>query len=225
MLFREMLDGFALHEILCDAEGRPCDYRFLAVNPAFERMTGYKADELIGRRLDLLFPEDSREGTMKLIAGAMEGRHWETEEIQIRRKDGTARDLIWNSATIMAADDKTVVATIAQGQDITDRKKAEHNSLRLQSQVARMQKMESVGRLAGWVAHDFNNMLPEMNGRELARVLRERIPSLKCLFMCGYSAVALDGPGALEGCDGFLQKPFTRDALARILREVLDGQV
>jgi len=34
MLFREILNGFALHEIICDAEGQPVDYRFLAVNPA-----------------------------------------------------------------------------------------------------------------------------------------------------------------------------------------------
>jgi len=48
-LFREMLDGFALHEIVCDERGQPVDYRFLAVNPAFERMTGLHAQELIGR--------------------------------------------------------------------------------------------------------------------------------------------------------------------------------
>lgn len=50
-LFREMLDGFALHEILCDDQGRPVDYRFLAVNPAFERLTGLKADDIVGRRV------------------------------------------------------------------------------------------------------------------------------------------------------------------------------
>ena len=35
-LFEKMLDGFAVHEIICDDAGRPVDYRFLAVNPAFE---------------------------------------------------------------------------------------------------------------------------------------------------------------------------------------------
>ncbi|MBF0573171.1 MAG: PAS domain S-box protein, partial [Desulfamplus sp.] len=40
ILFREMLNGFALHEIICDENNNPIDYRFLAVNPAFERMTG-----------------------------------------------------------------------------------------------------------------------------------------------------------------------------------------
>ena len=42
-LFEAMNEGFALHEIICDDGGRPCDYRFLEVNPAFERQTGLKA--------------------------------------------------------------------------------------------------------------------------------------------------------------------------------------
>ncbi len=54
-LFNEMLDGFALHEIICDADGKPADYRFLAVNPAFEKMTGLKAEDIVGRNvLDVL---------------------------------------------------------------------------------------------------------------------------------------------------------------------------
>ncbi len=48
-LFNQMLDGFALHEILCDKEGHPADYRFLAINPAFEHMTGMKAEDIVGR--------------------------------------------------------------------------------------------------------------------------------------------------------------------------------
>ncbi len=55
-LFREMLDGFALHEIVCNASGAPMDYRFLAINPAFERMTGLKAQEVIGRTVMEILP-------------------------------------------------------------------------------------------------------------------------------------------------------------------------
>jgi PAS domain S-box-containing protein len=47
-LFQEMLDGFALHEIICDGQGKPINYRFLDVNPAFERLTGLKREDLIG---------------------------------------------------------------------------------------------------------------------------------------------------------------------------------
>ncbi|MDR3563721.1 MAG: EAL domain-containing protein [Negativicutes bacterium] len=48
-LFNNMHDAFALHEIICDAAGNPVDYRFLAVNPAFERLVDISADRLIGR--------------------------------------------------------------------------------------------------------------------------------------------------------------------------------
>ncbi|MCX6629474.1 MAG: PAS domain S-box protein [Candidatus Solibacter sp.] len=48
-LFREMLNGFALYEIVYDGQGMPADYRFLAVNPAFERMTGLKAQDVLGK--------------------------------------------------------------------------------------------------------------------------------------------------------------------------------
>ena len=44
-----MTEGFALHEIVTDASGRPCDYRYLDVNPAFERLMGKSRNEVIGR--------------------------------------------------------------------------------------------------------------------------------------------------------------------------------
>ncbi len=56
MLFQEMLDGFAVHEIICDESGNPVDYRFLAVNPAFEQMTGLNATDAVGRTVKELMP-------------------------------------------------------------------------------------------------------------------------------------------------------------------------
>jgi diguanylate cyclase (GGDEF)-like protein/PAS domain S-box-containing protein len=48
-LFHSMVTGFAMHEIICDAQGKPVDYRFLEVNPAFYRLTGLGDVNLIGR--------------------------------------------------------------------------------------------------------------------------------------------------------------------------------
>ncbi len=50
-LFTEMRSGFAVHELICDTAGVAVDYRFLAVNPAFEAMTGLRASTLIGKRV------------------------------------------------------------------------------------------------------------------------------------------------------------------------------
>jgi PAS domain S-box-containing protein len=59
-LFREMLVGFAVHEIICDAAGEPVDYRFLAVNPAFERLTGLRAADIVGRTVLEVLPQTER---------------------------------------------------------------------------------------------------------------------------------------------------------------------
>ena len=46
-LFNTMTEGFSLHEIICDEKGEPYDYRFLEVNPAFERLTGMKKEDVL----------------------------------------------------------------------------------------------------------------------------------------------------------------------------------
>ncbi|MBI9043863.1 MAG: PAS domain S-box protein [Anaerolineaceae bacterium] len=56
-LFESMLNGFALHEIVCDQEGEPIDYRFLEINPAFEALTGLNAADLIGRTVLEVMPD------------------------------------------------------------------------------------------------------------------------------------------------------------------------
>jgi PAS domain S-box-containing protein len=55
-LFETMSEGFALHEIITDDQGRPCDYLFLDVNPAFERYTGLKRSALVGKRVLEVLP-------------------------------------------------------------------------------------------------------------------------------------------------------------------------
>ncbi len=55
-LFATMNSGFAVHEIITDDDGRPIDYRFLAVNAAFEALTGLKRDEIIGQTALAVLP-------------------------------------------------------------------------------------------------------------------------------------------------------------------------
>lgn len=56
-LFTTILEGFALHEIICDEQGRPVDYRFLDVNPAFERLTGLCRGDLVGKTVRQVLPK------------------------------------------------------------------------------------------------------------------------------------------------------------------------
>lgn len=56
-LFNEMISGIALHEIICDEAGKPIDYRFLNINPAFEKMTGLKDKDLKGKTVTEVLPD------------------------------------------------------------------------------------------------------------------------------------------------------------------------
>jgi len=241
LLFNEMTEGFAFHEIILDDKGKPCDYRFLTVNPAFEKLTGLKAEKIIGKtvsevlpgteeywidnygkvaltgeniefenfssdlnsyfrvsafspkngyfatifedittrilaekelrrtkdylenlinyanapiivwdsnteiklfnhaferltgysssevegkKLDMLFPRSSLKLSILRIRHAFT-KNWESIEIPILTKNKEIRTVLWNSANICDSDNKTVLSTIAQGQDITERIKAE----------------------------------------------------------------------------------------------------
>ena len=55
-LFLQMHNGFALHEIILDEQGKPIDYRFLKVNAAFEKLTGLSAKDIIGKRVLEVLP-------------------------------------------------------------------------------------------------------------------------------------------------------------------------
>ena len=60
LLFDRMTEGFALHEIVIDKAGKPCNYRFLSINPAFEKLTGLKADDLIGKLVTEVLPDTEK---------------------------------------------------------------------------------------------------------------------------------------------------------------------
>ncbi len=57
-LFEGMTEGFGIHEIIYDENGKPCDYRFLDINPAFERLTGLKREQVIGKTYHEVLPDE-----------------------------------------------------------------------------------------------------------------------------------------------------------------------
>ena len=148
-LFEHMLDGFALHEMVCDARGRPVDYRFLAVNPAFERLTGLKANAIVGKTVLEILPSTEPYWIETYGRVALTGEPASFENY--------ARDLDqYFQVTAFCPAPRQFACLFV---DITARKRAEAEQEHLQTQLVQAQKMESIGRLAGGVAHDFNNLL------------------------------------------------------------------
>ena len=72
-LFENMRSGSALHEVILDEQGKPVDYRYLDVNPAFEEQVGRRREELVGRRVTevfLGFQKELEQVLINLIANA-----------------------------------------------------------------------------------------------------------------------------------------------------------
>ncbi|HOW68826.1 MAG TPA: response regulator, partial [Candidatus Paceibacterota bacterium] len=153
-LFMEMQEGFALHEIICDAAGRPYDYRYLDVNPAFERATGISRERWVGHTVREVLPEVEDYWIQGFGEVALTG--------EARTFENYVRDLNQNYQVVAYSPRRGQFAIISL--NITDLKRAEEEKEKLQAQLFQAQKMESVGRLAGGVAHDFNNMLQAILG-------------------------------------------------------------
>ncbi|RQW81424.1 MAG: PAS domain S-box protein [Methanothrix sp.] len=100
-------------------------FKITRFNHAFERLTDHNARDMLGKPLDILFPDASRSASLSYIRKTLAGERWDAVEIPILRRDGTIRTVLWNSATIYDEEGRHVVATIAQGQDITERNQAQ----------------------------------------------------------------------------------------------------
>ncbi len=100
-------------------------FRITRFNGAFELLTGRKADEVLGKNLRILFLPQQKKDLRRLLVQIIERKNLKNEEIDIIHKDGSVRIVLWNSAAVYDEDGINLLSTIAQGQDITDRKKAE----------------------------------------------------------------------------------------------------
>ena len=159
-IFTAMTEGFSIQEVVCDETGRPCDLRFIEANPAFELQTGLKNADALGHTLLELFPQAEpywieRYGKVGLTG---EPTHFEANF-------GPLGKCYQVSAFQTEPGRFGTLFT-----DINERKQAEEEKAKLQAQLQQSQKMESLGTLAGGVAHDMNNVLGAILGLASAHI-------------------------------------------------------
>jgi len=153
-LFNNMLDAFAVHEIIVDKNNQAKDYRFLIVNPAFEAMTGLKSKDVIGKTVTEVLPENESYWIEIYGKVALTG--------EPARFENYSKELDRYFEVCSYCPKPGHFACIFQ--DITHHKKAESEQKELESQLRQAHKMEALGTLAGGMAHDFNNMLMPIMG-------------------------------------------------------------
>lgn len=142
------------------------EFEITRFNHAFEELTGRTEAKVLGKHLHILFPPDSCHASMGQIRKALSGERWETVEIPILNIiTEEIRTVLWNSANIISRDGTHVIATIAQGQDITDRKHAEG---------AFKEANRKLNLLSSITRHDINNQLMVLQG--YLRMLAKKVP-------------------------------------------------
>ncbi|MGO9409391.1 MAG: PAS domain S-box protein [Spirochaetia bacterium] len=145
------IEQAAEYVLITDADGV-----ITYTNPAFERVTGYSREEAIGKS-----PRILKSGRQSVAFYAQmwnvikAGKVWRGQLVN-RRKDGSTY-LEEASISPVKTEDGRIVSFVAVKRDVTE-------ATELEDRLRHAQKMEAVGRLAGGVAHDFNNILTTITG-------------------------------------------------------------
>jgi PAS domain S-box-containing protein len=173
-----------LNDIVVITDAEPIDGRgprIVYVNQAFERLTGYARHEVIGQTPRILQGPGTDRRTLDRIREALQTWQPVRAEVMNYTKSG---DELWLELDIVPLADETGWYThwVAVERDITERR-------RLEQQILRAQRVESIGTLAGGIAHDLNNVLsPILMSVELLQRRTTDAESLRRLDVIGQAA-------------------------------------
>ena len=136
---------------------------FHYVSPSFKEVLGYSPEELSGLNAFSLIHPDDRETTMKIYQQALISKEAGNAEFRYRHKNGNWR-FFESVGNWIFNGNGSPPQSVLVSRDITERRQAEEKMAALQVQLGHSQRMEAIGRLAGGIAHDINNILAVIQG-------------------------------------------------------------
>ena len=149
---RRLVDANIIGIFIWDLDGR-----ILEANDAFLRIVGYDREDLVASRIrwtDLTPAEWQERHAVTILEHKTTGRVQPFEK-EYFRKDGRRVPVLVGGALFEEGGSEGVAFVL----DLTERKRAEDERLKLEERLQQAEKMEAIGRFASGIAHDFNNML------------------------------------------------------------------
>jgi len=136
------------------------DGKILDINPAFEQIFGYSRRDCIGKTSILLKLWENLADREAVVADLQNEQKVYNREYAFRKKSGEIRQGLYSAEMVSIGENPCMLSIVS---DITILKQVESERKKIEEHLIRTQKMEVIGKLAGGVAHEFNNTLQVIN--------------------------------------------------------------